>query len=98
VDAVLDQIDAVDGTLHAFCTVVADEARADAERIDRRIAAGEEVGPLAGVPVGIKDLVATKGIRTACGSAASMARQSRAAACRRPCAISNIRARTLRSD
>ena len=36
----------------------------------RRIAAGERVGPLAGVPVGIKDLVATKGIRTAMGSKA----------------------------
>jgi aspartyl-tRNA(Asn)/glutamyl-tRNA(Gln) amidotransferase subunit A len=70
VDAVLHRIDALDGTLHAFCTLVPDEARAEAERIDRAIAAGEEVGVLAGVPVGIKDLVATKGIRTVGGSAA----------------------------
>jgi aspartyl-tRNA(Asn)/glutamyl-tRNA(Gln) amidotransferase subunit A len=70
VDAVLDRIEALDGTLHAFCTLVPEQAREEAARVDRAVAAGEEVGPLAGVPVGIKDLVATKGIRTVCGSVA----------------------------
>jgi aspartyl-tRNA(Asn)/glutamyl-tRNA(Gln) amidotransferase subunit A len=70
VDAVLQRIDELDPTLNAFCTLVPEEARGEAARIDEALAAGEEVGPLAGVPVGIKDLVATKGIRTACGSAA----------------------------
>jgi aspartyl-tRNA(Asn)/glutamyl-tRNA(Gln) amidotransferase subunit A len=68
VDAVLDRMERLEPTLHAFCTRTPEMARADAERIEAQIMAGEEAGPLAGVPVGIKDLVATKGIRTAMGS------------------------------
>ncbi|SDL83506.1 aspartyl-tRNA(Asn)/glutamyl-tRNA(Gln) amidotransferase subunit A [Geodermatophilus siccatus] len=70
VRAVSDRMDAVEPVLHAFCTPTLDLARQQAEDLADRIAAGEEVGPLAGVPVGIKDLVATKGIRTAMGSKA----------------------------
>lgn len=68
VDTVLDRMERLEPTLHAFCTPTPEMARADAERIEAQIMAGEEVGPLVGVPVGIKDLVATKGIRTAMGS------------------------------
>jgi aspartyl-tRNA(Asn)/glutamyl-tRNA(Gln) amidotransferase subunit A len=67
-DAVLDRMDALEPTLHAFCTPTPDLARADAQRIDADFAAGRDPGPLAGVPVGIKDLVATKGIPTVMGS------------------------------
>ena len=67
-DAVLGRMDALEPTLHAFCTPTPELARADAQRIDADFAAGRDPGPLAGVPVGIKDLVATKGIPTVMGS------------------------------
>ncbi|CAN5358144.1 amidase [soil metagenome] len=67
-EAVLARMDKLEPHLHAFCTPTADLARQTAAAIDARLAAGEEVGPLAGVPVGIKDLVCTKGITTASGS------------------------------
>src|SRR5919106_634984 len=68
VEAVLERLDWLDPTLHMFATVVPDQARQDAKRIEADLAAGCEVGPLAGVPTGVKDLLCTKGIRTASGS------------------------------
>jgi aspartyl-tRNA(Asn)/glutamyl-tRNA(Gln) amidotransferase subunit A len=68
VDAVLERMDRLEPTLHAFCTPTPDAAREDAKRIDADLTAGRDPGPLAGVPVAIKDLVATKGVRTAMGS------------------------------
>ncbi len=70
VDAILERMDALEPVLHAFCTPVPEAARADAVRLERELAAGKDVGPLAGVPVGIKDLVCTKGIPTVSGSLA----------------------------
>ena len=58
----------LDPELHAFCTLDQEGARAAAAVIDRDIARGEPVGPLAGVPVGIKDLVCTRGLLTTFGS------------------------------
>lgn len=67
--AVLARMEILEPHLHAFATPTPEVARAAAKAVDARIAAGEDAGPLAGVPVGIKDLVATAGIRTAMGSA-----------------------------
>jgi aspartyl-tRNA(Asn)/glutamyl-tRNA(Gln) amidotransferase subunit A len=64
----LAAIDARESEIHAFNLVLADEARAAADDIDRRVAAGEDPGPLAGVPVALKDNLATRGIPTTCSS------------------------------
>jgi aspartyl-tRNA(Asn)/glutamyl-tRNA(Gln) amidotransferase subunit A len=64
----LDAIERCDGELHAFLSVLGDRAREDAREIDRKVASGEDPGPLAGVPVAVKDNMCTRGHRTTCGS------------------------------
>lgn len=68
VEAVLDRIGRVDPELNAFITVMADEARAAAEAADAEIARGDRRGPLHGVPISVKDLFLTRGVRTTAGS------------------------------
>ncbi|MFW6159422.1 MAG: Asp-tRNA(Asn)/Glu-tRNA(Gln) amidotransferase subunit GatA [Planctomycetota bacterium] len=64
----LDRIDRVDGRIDAFNTVMADAALAKAADIDERLGRDEPVGPLAGVPVAIKDNLCTRGVPTTCSS------------------------------
>ncbi|MGH3281875.1 MAG: amidase family protein, partial [Trebonia sp.] len=64
----LDRITAVDGAVKAFLHVNADNALAQAREVDRKRAAGEPLGALAGVPVAVKDLFTTIGMPTTCGS------------------------------
>jgi aspartyl-tRNA(Asn)/glutamyl-tRNA(Gln) amidotransferase subunit A len=64
----LDRIAAVDDRVHAFLHVDADGALEAARAVDARRAAGEELGPLAGVPVAVKDVLTTRGIPTTVGS------------------------------
>jgi amidase len=66
----LDRIARVDPVLKAYATVMADQAMADARSAAREIAGGHYRGPLHGVPVAVKDLCYTKGVRTMGGTAA----------------------------
>jgi len=68
VDAVLARIERVNPRINAFCTIVADTARADARQAERAAMRGEPLGPLHGVPIAFKDLTITAGIRTTFGS------------------------------
>ncbi len=64
----LDRIAAVDGDVHAFLHVDTDGALAAARDVDQRRAAGEELHVLAGVPIAVKDIAATRGVPTTVGS------------------------------
>ena len=64
----LDQIAKVDKAVHAFLFVDTDGALAQADQVDADRAKGENLGPLAGVPLALKDILAQEGIPTTCGS------------------------------
>jgi aspartyl-tRNA(Asn)/glutamyl-tRNA(Gln) amidotransferase subunit A len=66
--ALLERIDRIGGQLNAYLTVTAEAALASARTAEAEIASGSYRGRLHGVPVGIKDLFATKGVRTTAGS------------------------------
>ena len=68
VEAHLNRISEFEPSVHAFNEVTAEYATTRAAAIDERLAAGEDVGPLAGVPVAIKDNMCTRGIATTCSS------------------------------
>ncbi len=64
----LAAIEAREPELNAYNVVLADQARAAAAAVDQKVAAGETVGPLAGVPVALKDNMCTNGVATTCSS------------------------------
>lgn len=68
VEAALAQIDAVEGQIHSFVTIDREGALKKAEEVQAKIDAGELTGPLAGVPVAIKDNMCTEGLLTTCSS------------------------------
>ncbi|MGH9254383.1 MAG: Asp-tRNA(Asn)/Glu-tRNA(Gln) amidotransferase subunit GatA [Vicinamibacterales bacterium] len=64
----LERLQTINGALNAFNLIAADRALARAAEVDRRRAAGDELGPLAGVPVAIKDNLCVRGMRTTASS------------------------------
>jgi aspartyl-tRNA(Asn)/glutamyl-tRNA(Gln) amidotransferase subunit A len=68
VEGYLDRIGRLDERLGSYLLVDAAGARKAADAIDARRAAGQDLGPLGGVPVGLKDIYVTRGIETTCGS------------------------------
>lgn len=64
----LDTIQALEPKVHSFLHVTADRALEQAQQVDAKIAAGEEIGLLSGIPIGIKDNLCTQGIPTTCAS------------------------------
>ena len=68
-DTLLQRITAVDGKLHSFITLTADLARQQARQAEQELRTGTDRGPLHGIPIALKDLYMTNGIRTTCHSA-----------------------------
>ena len=69
-ESVLNRIESVNPILHAYCTLDSERARQQAASVDAALGQGEPVGSLAGVPLSIKDLIDTAGLRTTYGSVA----------------------------
>ncbi len=68
VEAHLEQIDRVNPRINAFVLILAEQARQRAAEIERALGRGEDPGPLAGVPVTVKDSFDVEGLPTLCGS------------------------------
>ena len=67
-DEHLARIEEHEGDIHAFNLVTTDAARAAADAVDAQVAAGEDPGPRAGVPIALKDNMCTRGVPTTCSS------------------------------
>jgi aspartyl-tRNA(Asn)/glutamyl-tRNA(Gln) amidotransferase subunit A len=67
-EAIISRIQSVEGRVNAYLTQTTDRALEQADAVDKRIANGEPIGPLAGIPIAVKDNMCTRGIRTTCAS------------------------------
>jgi aspartyl-tRNA(Asn)/glutamyl-tRNA(Gln) amidotransferase subunit A len=67
-EALYRRIREVDGKIRAYLLLTEEEAFKQADHVDSKVAKGEEIGDLAGIPLGLKDILCTKGVRTTCGS------------------------------
>ena len=67
-NAVIARVDAVEDEVNSYVTLDKENALAQAAKVDAKIAAGEKIAPLAGIPGAIKDNISTKGLRTTCSS------------------------------
>ena len=68
VTAMLERIGRLDPTLHSYLTLTPDLAMRQARQAEQEIQAGQYRGPLHGMPIAVKDLCSTKGVRTTCAS------------------------------
>ena len=68
-EAALKRIESIDDKLHCFITLTADLALRQAEQAEQDLRSGQDRGPLHGIPIALKDLYMTQGIRTTCHSA-----------------------------
>lgn len=64
----ISYIEKIDPSINAFVSLLPEQALKQAENVDKKIANGEKIGALAGVPIGIKDNICTKGVKTTCSS------------------------------
>jgi aspartyl-tRNA(Asn)/glutamyl-tRNA(Gln) amidotransferase subunit A len=62
------RIEAIEPQVHSFLQITRDRALEQAQQVDAKLAAGDEIGILAGIPIGIKDNMCTKGVQTTCAS------------------------------
>ena len=67
-EALYRHIHGVDGKIRAYLLLTEEEAFRQADQVDRKISKGEQIGDLAGVPLGLKDILCTRGIETTCAS------------------------------
>ena len=67
-EALYHRIREMDGKIGAYLMLTEEEAFHQADQVDRKISKGKGIGDLAGIPLGLKDILCTKGVRTTCGS------------------------------
>jgi aspartyl-tRNA(Asn)/glutamyl-tRNA(Gln) amidotransferase subunit A len=67
-ETILERIQRLNPSVNAYCTLVAEEAKKEAKRAEEALFRREELGLLHGIPISVKDLIFTEGIRTTFGS------------------------------